>query len=130
MEQNLVSNYQDVFERIEVLEGRIESYQEFLGTVRKTYDECSTGCYERFRGGRVLEPNYIKSSHIELVEEDGFIESVLEERVNGQKVRELTSYCSDEIADMREERSRLLERRETLEREIGFYRHPKKEFES
>lgn len=129
MIQEITGEYQEVFEKLEDLEQDIQSYQDFLGSVKKSFDECGDGCHNRFNGGRVLDAEYIKSDHAELVDEDELIDSFLEDEITSKEVRELTGYCRGRIAEMREDRNELIDERRELERKIGFYRHPKKKFE-
>jgi hypothetical protein len=127
--QEITGEYQEVFEKLEDLEQDIQSYQDFLGSVKESFDECSGGCRNRFNGSRVLEAEYIKPDHIELIEDDKFIDSVLEGEITSSEVRKLTDYCRDRIAEMREDRNELIDERRELEKKFGVYRHPKKNFE-
>ncbi|MFQ3275475.1 MAG: uncharacterized coiled-coil DUF342 family protein [Candidatus Nanohaloarchaea archaeon] len=125
----VIENYRETFEELEEVEQEIKSYQEFLGSVQTSFDECRDGCRDRFNGGRVLDADYIKSRHIELVDDDEFIDSVLEGDITSREIREITGYCRGRIAEMREERQEMIDERRQLEKSIGFYRHPKKDFE-
>lgn len=126
MEQDLGEKYWNTFEQLETLEQDIQNYQTFLGSVQESFDECRDGCRDKFNGGRVLDAEYISSRHEELLEDD-YIDSLLEGEITATEVRELTGYCRDQIAGMREEREDLLEECTQLEKQIGFYRHPKKD---
>jgi hypothetical protein len=125
----ILESYQESAEQLEEVEQDIDSYQEFLGSVQESFDECRDGCHNRFNGGRVLDADYIKPNHVELAEDDEFIDSVLEGEIASREVRELTGYCRGRIAEMREERQEMIAKRRELEKQIGFYRHPKKDFE-
>jgi uncharacterized coiled-coil DUF342 family protein len=127
--EEITEEYREIFRQLEELEQDIQSYQEFLGSVQKSFDECSGGCRNRFNGGRVIEAEYIKPDHIELIEDDKFIDSVLEGEITSSEVRKLTDYCRDRIAEMREDRNELIDERRELEKKFGVYRHPKKNFE-
>jgi hypothetical protein len=127
--QEITEEYREIFGQLEELEQDIQSYQDFLGSVKKSFDECGEGCRNRFNGGRVLDAEYIKSDHADLVEEDELIDTFLEDEITSREVRELTGYCRGRIAEMREDRNELIDERGDLERKIGFYRHPKKSFE-
>lgn len=128
MDQSITSGYQEIFEKLESLERDIQNYQEFLGSVQTSFDECRDGCRDRFNGGRVLDADYIKSSHVELVEDDGFIDTVLEGEITSSEVRELTVYCKGKIAEMRERRSETVERKDRIEKRIAYHRNPEMDF--
>lgn len=120
----ILGSYRESVEQLEEVEQGIDSYQEFLGSVQTSFDQCRDGCRDRFNGGRVLDAGYIKSSHTRLVDEDEFIDSVLEGEITSSEVRELTGYCKGKIAEMREKRSEITERKDRIEKRIAYHRNP------
>lgn len=118
-----------LYDTLEDLETEIWGYQEFLGDLRITYDECGDGCTVSRRAGRNIDPDYLMDLYRESPFQDDYIEQELEDahNVQARRVRKMTRHCREMLAEKRGTREKLLEARKRLEREVAFARHPKKD---
>lgn len=127
MVQEITEEYREVYENLEDLELNIKHYQEFLGSVQASFDECKDGCRDRFNVGRVLDASYIQPKNKSRVDDDEYIDSMLEGEITSSEIRRLTGYCRGIISEMRDDRQELKDELRRLEKHIGFNRHPKKQ---
>lgn len=126
MESALFDDYGDLQQEIQSVDDFIKQYREFMHSVQPEYSKS-----EPTRNSSTVEQLFSESIDFEPVEvlEDNGFEHMLGEETSSSDNRELRDYCKSRIEQLERFRDEIEKSQRQIIKEIGFYRHPKKDVE-
>lgn len=126
MERALFDDYVDLQQEIQSVDDFIKQYREFMHSVQPEYSKS-----EPTKNSSTVEELFSESIDFEPVEvlEDNGFEHMLGEEISSLDNRELRNYCKSRIKRLEHSRDELEKSQRQIIKEIGFYRHPKKDSE-